>query len=156
MKGFTLVELMVSVLIMTGMVIGLLAAFEVGRNVYDSNQGLMEKQRIIQQTMGAIVKEIRQSKLADITISNGNTRIDFIIPTSVNPLTNSSNIRYSILNNQIVREHPPGNQQVLAINVDSLMFDLSGNLLEIEIQARISLRTGDMLFTVKEKVSLRS
>ncbi|MBU1087070.1 MAG: hypothetical protein KKD05_06075 [Candidatus Omnitrophica bacterium] len=156
MKGFTLVELMVSILIMTGMVIALFAAFEVGRNVYDSNQGLMEKQRIIQQTMGAMVKEIRQAKLSDITLSNGNTRIDFIIPTGVNPLTNSSNIRYSISNNQIVREHPPGNQQVLAINVDSLIFDLSGNLLEIEIQARISLRTGDMVFTVKEKVSLRS
>jgi len=156
MKGFTLVELMVSMLIMTGMVITLFAAFEVGRNVYDSNQGLMEKQRIIQQTMGAMVKEIRQAKLADITVSNGNTQIDLIVPKTVNPLTNSSNIRYSISNDQIVREHPPGMQQILAINVDSLTFNLSGNLLEIEIQARVRLRTGDMVFTVKEKISLRS
>ncbi|MFH1062904.1 MAG: hypothetical protein V1747_08510 [Candidatus Omnitrophota bacterium] len=156
MKGFTLVELLVSVFIMTGMVIALFSAFEVGRNVYDSNQALMEKQRIIQQTMGAMVKELRQSKMADITISSANTQIDFIIPQSVNPLVNSSNIRYSIVNNQIVREHPPGNQQVLAINVDSLIFTLTGNLLEIEIRARIRLRSGDMVFPLKEKISLRS
>jgi len=156
MKGFTLVELMVSVLIMTGMVIALFASFEAGRNVYDSNQGLMEKQKFVQQTMSAIVKELRQAKSADIAVSNGNTQIDFVIPTSVNPLTTSSNIRYSISNNQIIREHPPGVQQVLAINVDALTFTLNGNLLEIEIQAHIVLRSEDLDITIKEQVSLRS
>lgn len=156
MKGFTLVELMVAVLIMTGMVIALFAAFDVGRNVYDSNQGLMEKQKIIQQTMGAMVKELRQAKSTNIAVSNGNTQIDFVIPASIEPLANSSNIRYSIVNNQIIREHPPGKQQVVAINVDSLTFSLNGNLLEIEIQAHIDLRSDDMIFTIKEQVSLRS
>lgn len=156
MKGFTIVELLVSILIMTGMIIALFAAFEAGRNVYDSNQALIEKQRIIQQTLGSMVKELRQAKLADIAISSANTRIDFIIPRTVNPLTLSSNIRYSIANNQIVREHPPGNQQVLAVNIDLLTFTLSGNLLEITIQARVRLRSGDMVFPCKEKISLRS
>jgi prepilin-type N-terminal cleavage/methylation domain-containing protein len=156
MKGFTLVEIMISVAIMAGMIVGLFQVFETGRNVYDSNQALMQKQRIVQQVLGGMVRELRQARLSDITINGTNDQIDFVIPVSVDPVTMSSNIEYSINNNQIIRTHPPGAQTVLAVNVDNLTFTLNGNLLEIEIQARVTLKTGDMVFTVQEIINLRS
>jgi len=157
MRGFTLVELMVSVVIMTFLVAALVHAFDVGRNVYDSNSATMEMQRITRQVMGSMVKELRQSRAADITISAGNTRIDFVIPTSINPLTNSSNIRYSITNNQIIREHPTGTQKILATNIDAMTFTLNGaDVLDIVITGRVTLKTDDIVFTIRERIGLPS
>ena len=156
MKGFTLVEILVSVVIMSAMIIGLLQIFSAGQNVYSSNQALMEKQRIIQQVLGGMVREIRQASAADITVNSSNDQIDFTVPVTIDPIAMSNTISYSLSGDQLIRTHPPGVQAVLATNVDSLTFTLNGDLLEIEIQARVDVNTGDIVFTVQEIVDIRS
>ncbi|MCG2711608.1 MAG: prepilin-type N-terminal cleavage/methylation domain-containing protein [Candidatus Omnitrophica bacterium] len=156
-KGFTLVEVLVSILLLCFIVGALIAVFTMGRNVYDSNEGMLDMQRIVRQSIEGMIRELRQSRAADIIIGGGGATISFIVPISVDPLTNSSSIQYYVdANNQLVREHPSGTLQVLAVNVDSLNFTLNGNMLDIVIQAAIDLRQQDLIFTVRERISLRS
>ena len=157
LTGFTLVELMVSMLLLTFIVGALIAVFNMGRNVYDSNEGMMDMQRIVRQSIGGMIREARQSRVADITIGGGGTTISFIIPISLDPLTDSSSIQYYVdANNQLIREHPAGALQVLAVNIDSLSFTLNGNILDIVVQATIDLKQQDLTFTIRERISLRS
>ena len=156
-KGFTLVELMVSTLLLTFIVGALIAVFNMGHNVYNSNEGMLEMQRVVRQSIGGMIKELRQSRAADISIGGGGATVSFIIPISVNPLTNSSSIQYYVdANNQLIREHPAGTLQVLALNVNSVNFTLSGNILDIVVQATIDLRQQDLIFTIRQRLSLRS
>ncbi len=156
-KGFTLIEVLVSVLLLTFIVGALIAVFNMGRDVYDSNEGMMDMQRVVRQSIGGMIRELRQSRIADITIGGGGSTISFIVPISVDPLTNSSSIQYYVdADNQLVREHPAGTLQVLAINVDSVSFTLNGNILDVAVQATIDLKQQDLTFTIHERISLRS
>jgi uncharacterized protein (TIGR02599 family) len=64
MKGFTLIELLVSVAILSFIVIVVIAVFTSGQNVYTANTGMMEMQRVIRQSVGGMVQELRQSRAA--------------------------------------------------------------------------------------------
>jgi len=156
MKGFTLIELLISVIIMGFLVWGLLYVFQVGRAVYDSNVGLMDMKKMARQTMQSMVKELRQAKVSDISISAGSSQVDFILPKSINPITYSKNIRYSVDNNRLIREHPPGNQQILATGIDALTFTINGNMLEIELSVKFLYKKHQADFTLKETIALRS
>jgi len=156
MKGFTLIELLISVIIMGFLVWGLLYVFQVGRAVYDSNVGLMDMKKMARQTMQSMVKELRHAKVSDISISAGNSQADFILPKSLNPITYSKNIRYSVDNNRLIREHPPGNQQILATGIDALTFTINGNMLEIELSVKFLYKKHQADFTLKETIALRS
>ena len=156
-KGFTLVELMVSTLLLTFMIGALIAVFNMGRNVYDSNEGMLDMQRIVRQSIEGMTRELRQSRKADITIGGGGTTISFLIPISIDPLTSSSSIQYYVdEDNQLIREHPAGTLQVLAAGINSVNFTLTGDMLDIIVQATIDLRNQDLNFTVRQRISLRS
>jgi len=156
MKGFTLIEILIAVLLLTFVIGSVMAVFSMGRNVYSSSEAMMEMQEMARRSIGGMITELRQSRLADISISNGDT-ISFSIPISVNPLSRSSTIKYFVnANNQLVREHPLGTEKIIANNVDSLNFTLNGNILEVKVQANIDLKRQDLMFTIKEQVALRS
>lgn len=156
-KGFTLVEVMVSTLLLAFMIGALIAVFNMGRNVYDSNEGMMDMQRIVRQSIEGMTRELRQSRQADIVIGGGGSTVSFIVPVSIDPLTYSSSIQYYLdADNQLIREHPAGTIQVLAIDVNSVNFSLNGNILDITVQATIDFKQQDLIFTVRERVSLRS
>ena len=156
-KGFTLVELMVSILLLTIIIGALIMVFNMGRNVYNSNEGMLDMQRVVNQSIEGMLVELRQSRIADITIGGGGTTISFIVPISIDPLTNSSSIQYYVdANNQLIREHPVGTLQVLATNVNSVNFTSNGNILDIVIQATIPLKEQDLVFIIRERISFRS
>lgn len=155
--GFTLVELMVSTILLTFIIGALIVVFNIGRDAYDSNEGILDMQRVINQSIDGMLIELRQSRAADIIISGGGASISFVVPISVDPLTNSSSIQYYVdVDNQFVREHPAGTVQVLAINVNSVNFNLNGNIIDIVIQAVIPFKAQDLNFTIRERISLRS
>ncbi len=157
LTGFTLIELMVSTLLLTFIIGALIAVFNMGRNVYDSHEGMLDMQRIVRHSIEGMIRELRQSRAADINIGGGGATISFVVPISIDPLTNSSAIQYYVdANNQLIREHPIGTLQVLAVNVDSVNFTLNGNMLDIVVQATIPLKQQDLTFTVRERISLRS
>ena len=157
LTGFTLIELMVSILLLTSIVGALIAVFNMGRNVYNSNEGMLDMQRIVRHSIEGMMRELRQSRVADISIGGGGTTISLIVPISIDPLTESSSIQYYVdANNQLIREHPAGTLQVLAVNVNSVSFTLTENILDVIVQATIDLKQHDLIFTVRERLSLRS
>jgi prepilin-type N-terminal cleavage/methylation domain-containing protein len=156
-KGFTLVELVVSVVLLSLMIGALVAIFNMGHNVYYTNEGMLDMQRIVRQSMENMIRELRQSQAADITIGGGGTTISFVIPISIDPLKNSSSIQYYVdTNNQLIREHPVKSQQVLATGINSINFTLTGNILDIVVRGVIDLKNEDLNFTVRERITLRS
>jgi len=156
MKGFTLIEVIVSAAIMSFIVIATISLFSAGHNVFETNSGSIEMQRMIRQSVDGMAREIRQSSQADIVISGDGGTIECSIPAGINPLTMSSTICYYVADNQLIREHPLGTRQVLAVNVDEVNFTQNGTVLDIRLQARVRMHQRDVSFTIRERVTLRS
>ena len=155
-KGFTLIEVIVSVAIMSVVVLALLAAFDAGQTLYSSNVKIMDMMQVVRTPMEAIIKEVRQSKPADVIITNSGAQVQFIVPMTISPVTYSQPISYYVNNNALIREHPPGTTAVIAPNIDSINFILTVNRLEITLQARARLKHQDLVLPVTETVTLRN
>ncbi len=156
LTGFTLIEILISILVLSVIIFALFSIFEVGRNAYYSNDALINVQQVARKTMSDMESELRQSRASGITISNGGARIDFTVPRTLSPVTYSSNISYYLSNNRILREHPAGTANIIAVNIDSLNFSLSGNILSITLQARGDLKNQDITLPLKETIRLRN
>ncbi|MDD5746965.1 MAG: prepilin-type N-terminal cleavage/methylation domain-containing protein [Candidatus Omnitrophica bacterium] len=156
MKGFTLVELIVSVAILSFIVIATTSLFSAGHDVFETSSGSLDMQRLIRQSVGGMAQELRQSSRSDIVIAGDGSTIECRIPTAIDPLTKSDTISYRLVNNQLVREHPAGTQKVLALNIDSLTFSLDDAVLSIQVQARVRMHKREVSFTIQERVTLRS
>lgn len=156
-KGFTLVELLVSITLLTIIIGALIAVFNMGRHVYEANEGMLSMQRIIRQSLEGMATEIRQSSLSDITVGGGGTTISFIVPVTLDPLAYSSSIEYYVDgNNQLVREHPNGTTKILATNIDSISFTVTGDIVDVVVQGTVELKNDDLNFTINKRITLRS
>ncbi|MFH1093095.1 MAG: type II secretion system protein [Candidatus Omnitrophota bacterium] len=157
MKGYTLIELVVSIAIMSVVILALLAAFDAGQTLYSSSVKVMDVMQVVRKPMDAIIKEVRQSKPTDIMITNSGAQIQFVIPLGINPVTYSQTISYYVNNsNELVREHPPGIISVIAVNIDSINFLLTANRLEVNLQVRANLKHQNLVLPVRETVTLRN
>ena len=157
MKGFTLIEVVVSIAIMSVVILALLSAFNAGQTLYSSNAKVMDTMQVVRKPMDAIIKEVRQSRPADIIITNSGTQLQFVVPLTINPVTYSQTISYYVNNNnELVREHPPGVISIIALNIDSSNFALTANRLEVNLQIRADLKHQDLVLPVRETVTLRN
>lgn len=154
MKGFTLVETLVSVLIFGLLVAGIYGVLNVGSAIYREDINLVELQQQVRQAMDWMAKEIRESKPSEITITNGNT-ISFKVPPAiytdpwVGPIiyyrdvddTNSDGIT-----DQVIREYPQGTRRILANNITVLSFSLSTDIVEIQVAAKKDVGARELCF----------
>lgn len=119
-KGFSLIELMVTVVILGLIVLGLVTFFTGGVRSWIAGQSQLEAQRNARQAIDRMVREIREAK--DIVDSSTSSEIIFNTPWS-------TNLKYSWLGNKwdpILEGTNP-----LISNVQSLTFsyfDNSGSL----------------------------
>ena len=77
-KGFSLIELMVVVVILSLMVLGLVTFFTGGARSWVSGQGQLKAQREARQAIDQIVRKIREGK--NVKINSTSTSILFITP----------------------------------------------------------------------------
>jgi hypothetical protein len=105
-----------------------------------------------QQVRGAIdgmAREIRQSRVVDIAISNGNANIAFSM--------GGNNIKYSRNeNNQIIREHPTGTMKILASGITYLNFSLINKVVTITVTGVKNALNENLTLTLSEKVYPRN
>lgn len=87
-KGFSLIELMVVVVILSLMVLGLVTFFTGGVRSWISGQSQLQAQREARQAMDQMVREIRE---ASNIIANSTTSIEINFNTPWNP----TNLKYS-------------------------------------------------------------
>lgn len=176
-KGFTLLETLVTVLIFTFIVGGMYGVLLLAKTNYDTNLVSLNLQRQARQGMSWLSREIRQASWASISISspdvNGNNSITFNTP-------DANGIKYSVIKTQVsadktlwqlIRTYPAGSVKIRAdVRVDdkynpdmtgSLIFSQgSGNILNIQIKANKTFssvgQTRTLTFTLTEQVKVRN
>lgn len=171
-SGFTLIEILVTVLIMLFIAIGIYGVSNVGERTYSTDMGLLELQQQARQSMNGMVRELRQNDSSDIIISNGGEKIVFRIPRNISSSTIQyyQDIEYEKVGAQIIRRHA-GTNSTLASDINSLNFccwyggtcgdDCSNaNILQVQLNAQKIVNRKTVVFpsngTVTEKVRLRN
>jgi prepilin-type N-terminal cleavage/methylation domain-containing protein len=157
MKGFTVIEVLISIVIMSIVIGGLFMVLNIADLNWSLGGGLLGLQQQARQAIDGMVREIRQNKPSDIKITDvGGTEvnpgpvINFKIPDS------TYCFRYSLSNNQIIRQVlvcaiPPTQlaQQVLANDIDdSLAFSRSvdGKVITIQLRAKKTVSQRNLCF----------
>lgn len=174
MRGFTLVEILVSVVILGFLFAAIYGVLNIGNIIFKDDIALVQLQQQARQAMAAMVKEIRESKSSEVSIVEGNTEITFKIPPEVygNPWVglisyyrDVNDINNDGVVNQIIREYPTGTRKILANDITALSFFIMGDVAGVELAAKKSARGRELCFpapcaepprTLKETVKLRN
>ena len=152
-KGLTLVEVLISVVILSFLVVAILTVLRVGEMNWREETALVSLQQDTRQSIDGMLKEIRQSNTTDVTVSDGGARIDFFIPDV------SNTIAYYLGGDdgdQIIREHPAGATKVLANDINVLNFSLVGETIIVGVGATKTEGGRNIIFSLTEKVRLRN
>ena len=115
-KGFTLVEVLVAVSIMTIIGWALVSVLKVADTVWDADAGLMDLQQEVRQVMDGMIREARQAPADSIIVSNDGARVDFSIPSATGVIS------YYLNGKNLMREHPAGTSKVLAGDINKVVF----------------------------------
>ena len=81
--------------------------------------------------------------------------IHFSLPNFSDPV-NPYDIEYSLIGDEIIREHPAGTTKILARNVNALTFSNSSDLITIRISTTTAAKGRDLSFSLTEKVLMRN
>jgi len=168
MKGFTLIEVLFSMVIISILIAGLFMVLNISDVTWSLDAGLLGLQQQARQAMDGMVREVRQSRNSNVTITGG-TNLSFSIPTNItsDPVTYSKLISYCVDNGQLFRRHPQDESRVVANDINSVTFccwngtvwgdDCSqSKLLQIQLFAGKTVRQRPFLFNLTEKVKLRN
>ncbi len=151
MRAFTLVELLVSVLIFSLILGGILGVLRMADISWDSTLGILGLVQEVRQGMDGMTREARQSSFNRAAVGNNGARLDFFIPSS------AAVISYYVRNNQLVREHPAGVIKVLAKNVSQINFTSTPSMLEILITVnKTTIRNRALSYSSLQHVKWRN
>jgi len=160
MRGFTLLEILISLTIMSLIVAGIFAIINVADVTWNTDMVLLDIQQQARLAMDGMTREARQAKPSDITVSEEGGRIDFLVPNVSNA------VGYYLQGNQIIREHPTGTTKILANYINVLNFCCVGGsgcadcanarILQVQIQATKTMKGRTATFPLTEKVMLRN
>ncbi|MCK9604064.1 MAG: prepilin-type N-terminal cleavage/methylation domain-containing protein [Candidatus Omnitrophica bacterium] len=160
-KGFTIIEALITLGILSFVVIGIYAVFNMADKTYNEDMGLVDLQQEVRQAIGGMVREIRQGSRASMNI-DVNGALTFSIP-------NAANITYQLNtgSHQIIRQLS-GTSKVLANDIQGLNFcwwdgvgccaSSCGNLqvLRVSIDASKMARRRLLSFSLAEQIRLRN
>ncbi|MEI8349478.1 MAG: prepilin-type N-terminal cleavage/methylation domain-containing protein [Candidatus Omnitrophota bacterium] len=146
MKAFTLVEVLISVVILAIVLAGISGAFISIQRSFQEGMGMVDLQQNIRMVMDGMVRELRQSSATIISPQSGviktsnyisfisSADISFKIPKGdmkidPNDPTTYYEIRYyfDTTNQQIKREYPTGTERIIANNIEQVSFCLWKN-----------------------------
>jgi prepilin-type N-terminal cleavage/methylation domain-containing protein len=160
MKGLSLVEFLISVLVLSVLLAGAYMILSISDKSNFSENGYLDLQQNARQAMYAMVRELRG---ANSVVASGNT-------VTFNTLT-TADVRYYLCSGNILKrclaENCCSNQNgsYLGNSINYLNFALSGNVLEINLTAQKTVRGRTLCFpspcadpatVLKEKVRLRN
>lgn len=153
--GFTLVEVLVSVAITSMAVVVIFTLFNQGDALFQQEIVLLDLQQQVRLAMDGMSREIRQATpLANVSITGapGNNTIQFSV------INATQNVTYFLnASNQIIRQHPPAADKILAHFIGNLTFSLNANVVSLGINATKTDNKGRLLlFSLNQKVRLRN
>ncbi len=151
-KAYTLVEALVSLLILSFVLLGVYGVLLTGNTVFIKDTTLLDMQQQTRNAGDRIVREVRQASSQTITAnynSTTNDKIVFTIPTA-------TGIQYYLSGTNLIREYPAGTTRTIASNIGVLKFTLTGSLLTIQIRADQTIYAQTTSFALTQNVRLRN
>ena len=152
MRGFTLLETLITVVIFAFLVGGITQVLNVGNLTFPIDIGQMELQQQSRLAMQWMTRELRQASRVDspVPVNADSDQVSF------DSGGNSGIIYYLNASKQIIREFPSGSRKILANNITRLKFTLANSLLKIEVGAAQTIMNKALIFSLKEQVKLRN
>lgn len=149
-KGFTLVEALLSMAILTIVLLGVYGVLKTGNTVIFNDAVRVELQQQARNAMDRLVREVRQASSHIVTTINANhDRLTVTIPSA-------SNILFYLSGTNFVREYPAGTIKTLASDISYLKFSTSGSVLTINVRASKTQYNRTITVPLMEKVRLRN
>lgn len=159
MKGISLLEVLITILIFAFISCGIYGVLNLGNITFSTDLTLLNLQHQARQGMEWMVRDIRQAIPSSVVISGG-LRIDFNIPND------SDTISYYLNNGQLIREEPSGSEgrRIVANDINNLCFFCNTcgdncanpNSLQIRVDAYKVANGKPFSFFWKERVRLRN
>jgi len=166
MKGFTLLEILVTVLIFGFIIVGMYGVLNIAQANYGTNSVSLNLQRQARQGMSWLSREIRQASWASIVLGsldvNDNNSITFNTPGAVGV---EYFVTWTLVSGrklwQLKREYPTGTYKIIANDIRGLNFWTSlGNIVNIQVQASKTFRSlgkeRTLAFPLTEQVTVRN
>jgi type II secretory pathway component PulJ len=155
MRGVTLVEVVVTMLIFTLIIGGMYGVLNVAKTNYDTNLVLLNLQREARQGMGRLTREIRQASLASIVDKTQN-RTSITFNTS-----DATDVTYSLVSGQLKRQCPSCTDMIIANDIITLVFSpVVGNLQKVTLEASKTFNSlgqnRTLTFPLTEQVEVRN
>lgn len=164
--GLTLIEVLISAAIFVLIGAAILGILNIADRIWYEDMAAVELQQSVRHTIDTMLREIRQSKPADIVLdalSNG-AKITFKVPDNNNQISyyleNVNGILYT------VREHPVGTKRFLTANINSLCFcwnsttsscsTACSDVLTVRIAGSKTVKQRTLQFNLVEKGRLRN
>ena len=147
LAGFTLLEVLIAAVIFSFIIAGIYGVMNVANVSYPTELGMLDLQQQARQSMYWITREIREASLVIITPGADSDVISFNTP-------NETGIQYSVVNNQVIRNY--NGTRTIAFDISSLRFSLTGNLIEIQVNAATTILLKPLTFSLIEKVRYRN
>jgi prepilin-type N-terminal cleavage/methylation domain-containing protein len=159
MRGFTLVEVLVSAAILGVLAIGIYGVLNVGNIMYYIDIGMLELQQNARQGMDRMINELREASNIQISVlASDSDRIVFnsYKGTGIQYYRDINDVNSDGVVNQIIRQDPSGSRKVLANGITRLKFSHSSPYLTIEIRADKTAKQRPLSLSLKEAVALRN
>jgi len=160
-KGFTIVEVMITLAIFTIVVGAIHHVFIAGQKAWNSDLSLLDLQQSTRRGLHSVTREIRAANLGSISITENNSKIEFDIP-------DEDNIQffYDSDKSQLIRESPAGTGcdvlwdkdkcRVLASDITDVYFSIAGGIVEVRLQSEKSAWGRTLSFPLSTKLGVRN
>jgi prepilin-type N-terminal cleavage/methylation domain-containing protein len=151
-KGYTLIEFMVSMALLTIIMMGMYGVLVTGDTIFARDNNLLNIQKQTRNALDRIVRESRPATSQTIVTNYNSTSNDKI--TIFSPTT-STGVQYYLSGTNLVRVYG-GTTQNVASNISLLKFTQNGSLLQIQATASQSIYGVATSFPLVEKVRFRN
>lgn len=162
LRSFTLVELMVTVLILTIILTAMLSILVAGNRLWQTDSVLGEIQAGARNGIDFMTKELYGAKIVAPDIGFSADNISFQLPQNIDEsgeIIWGSLVQYSVnANGQLIRSQPGENDKIIANNVSSILFNyIESDVLTINlILQKDTVFHRPINFTVSAQVTLRN
>lgn len=182
-KGFTFAEILICVALIAFIMIGIYEVLIVAQRSWHTDTGLVDLQQGCRKAMDVMTREIRQSASSQVDIDGSEISFKVIEPEGEDWL--DEDIKYYLdsadanddgKTNQILREYPDNDYQIVAEDVDTLSFcflqdngsceeGTASDIVRIQLKARKTVYSGEVCFpapcdddskVLQEKVRMRN
>lgn len=161
MKGFTLLEILISILIFSFIVAGMYGVMNISKTNYDANSVFLDLQRQTRQGMGWLIRDIRGASLSSIVLEpdlNNSNMANITFNTS-----DEHSVRYYIdaATWQLKRKSSENPDPVTKANdITGLSFSNSSSIYKIELNASKTFfssgQNRTILFPLSQQVQVRN